>query len=240
MAFIDMNGRKINRWTVLNFDKLDHRGEAYWLCECDCGTVKSIAGYTLRTGTSKGCKKCRKIIRKGTKFRVEGVVARFSTRKGVEFIVSREDANKISEYGWCLGTHGYIVASIDNQTVCLHRLLLAADKYQYVDHLNGDKLNNTRENLRVASTYQNSQNINISCRNTSGFKGVHFNKHEKKWQGNIRAFNKQYFLGWFDNKELAALAYNEAAKELHGEYACLNPIGNTWGYRMINHRRRIN
>lgn len=231
-----MTGKKINRWLVLKFDRFDHRREAYWLCKCDCGSVKSVSGYSLRKGTSKGCKKCRQLHRYGSKYHIKDDVAIFTTKNGIKFLVSVDDINKIKEYGWCVGNNGYVVAHIKNKVTMLHRFLNREYDGKIIDHINGDKLDNRRENIRCANDFQNAQNQNISTRNTSGYKGAHFNTKEQKWQANIRAFNKTYSLGWFATKEQAALAYNEAAKKLHGKYACLNPIGDTCGYRTIKKR----
>jgi hypothetical protein len=233
MALIDMCNQKINRWTVLRFDRYDNRGEAYWLCRCDCGEVKSIAGYTLRKGTSKGCRLCREPRRLGSKFNIIDDVAYFTTSNGEPFTVSYADAESVSKHSWCLRQRdGYPVASINNSAVCLHTFLLGRRNGMYVDHINGDKSDNRRANLRWASPTESAWNLGISSRNTSGFKGVHWNVRNQQWQANIRAHNRQFFLGWFSNREEAALAYNEAAKELHGKYACINPIGDTEGYRV--------
>jgi len=227
-----MSGQRINKWKVLEFDRFDHRGEAYWLCQCNCGSVKAIAGYTLRKGTSKGCLKCRPpSVALGCKYLLKGDVAEFFTRSGTKFIVSACDAEKVSKHGWCIANMGYLVATINAQRTLLHHFVLNSEKRIAIDHINGVKTDNRRENLRFANPSQNAQNQNITSRNTSGFKGVHWNKKEHKWQANIRAYNKQYSLGYFPTREDAAIGYNNAAKELHGEFACLNPIGDTEGYR---------
>jgi hypothetical protein len=229
-----MTGKQTNRWTVLAFDRFDHRGEAYWKCQCSCGNTHSVAGYTLRKGTSQGCVKCKPVKRRGCKFQIVKNIAIFTTNGGSEFVVSSCDADNVSRHGWCLSNTGYIVAHINRRVSTLHGFLLGKSDRALIDHINGDRTDNRRENLRRVNDFQNSQNQNISTRNTSGYKGVHWNKTVQKWQANIRAYGKQYFLGYFLNREAAAIGYNEAAKETHGKYACLNPIGDTDGYRVAD------
>ena len=107
-------------------------------------------------------------------------------------------------------------------TLYMHQVVLPPRKGFVVDHINGEKLDNRRENLRYANLGQNQHNRRKLCTNTSGFKGVHW--HKGKWEAAIVKDNKKVYLGRFISKELAALAYNEAAKELHGEFARLNDI----------------
>jgi hypothetical protein len=236
MVMIDMRGKKINRWTVISFDHFDNRGEAYWLCKCDCGNLKCVAGYTLRKKTSQGCIKCREIHRLGLRYRIEGKIAIFKTRRNIEFIVDASKAKKVCKYSWCLGSHGYMVAHINNKVTSLHRFLFEDYDGKYIDHVNGEKLDNRLNNLKFANDFQNAHNLNINTRNKSGYKGVFYLKDEKKWRVNITAYKKQYYLGTFDDKLEAALAYNESAKKLHGKFACLNPVGNIEGYRVITER----
>lgn len=230
---IDISGQKFNRWTVLEFDRLDERGEAYWKCRCDCGSIRSVASYTIRKGTSKGCANCREPHRTGTPYEIKNAVATFTTRKGSTFTVSIIDAQRVANHGWCLAERGYMLASINNKVVTLHQFLLGFRPNMYIDHIDGNRLNNTRANLRWATPMQSAWNQDISSRNTTGYKGVHWNKRARKWQAHIRCNNKWRTIGFYDSREQAALAYNEEAKRLFGDYACINPVGDTRGYRVI-------
>jgi len=233
MTFINMAGQKINKWSVLSFDRFDGRGEAYWICRCACGNVRSLSGYTVRKGTSKGCIACREPRRKGVDYLVENGVARFGSPVTGEFTVSLKDAARVSNHGWCRRKRdGYFVASIGGRAILLHSFLLGSRKGMYADHINGDRTDNRRENLRWATPSESARNLNISSRNTSGYKGVHWNKRRKKWQAYIRTHNRQQTLGFYDTAEDAAKRYNEEAKKQHGNFACINPIGETHGYRV--------
>ena len=92
-----------------------------------------------------------------------------------------------------------------------------------VDHINGNGLDNTRANLRPATRAQNSANAALRRDSTSGFKGVHRNgPRGLPWRAQIVKAGKKHHLGLFESAEIAARAYDVAARELFGEYARLN------------------
>lgn len=92
----------------------------------------------------------------------------------------------------------------------------------HIDHIDGDKLNNRIENLRICTHNQNQHNQGIRSSNKSGYKGVSWMKSAKKWQAQICCNSKVTHLGLYTNKIEAAKAYDEAAKKLHGDFAWLN------------------
>lgn len=88
-----------------------------------------------------------------------------------------------------------------------------------IDHINGNPLDNRTCNLRLATREQNYHNQGLSGRNTSGIKGVHFDKARGKWRAEIRFYNKIVGLGRFETKGLAAVARAKAAIRYHGAFA---------------------
>lgn len=86
----------------------------------------------------------------------------------------------------------------------------------HIDHADGDRANNAKTNLRLASNAQNMANAGACSRNTSGIKGVSWKADCKKWR--VR-FGRKHYFGLFDNKEDAAAAYEKAAREIAGEFA---------------------
>lgn len=93
-----------------------------------------------------------------------------------------------------------------------------------VDHKDRNKLNNRIENLRAATKSQNEANTGKRSTNTSGYKGVYWLKNANKWRAKIDCNKQQIHIGLFDDKNEAALAYNQKAMELFGEHACLNKV----------------
>jgi len=104
----------------------------------------------------------------------------------------------------------------------LHRLIVGAPVGEVVDHINGDTLDNRRSNLRVCSRAENLWNAGKRRHNTSGFKGVCFDKRDGRWYARIRAVGRVHDLGRYKTAEEAAMAYDAKAAELHGPFARLN------------------
>lgn len=140
-----------------------------------------------------------------------------------EFVeVDKDVYGEIKNFNWryqksANGSSGYAVA-----TIKMHRLITNARKEEVVDHINHDKLDNRRENLRIVTHSQNIHNRPPSVNNKSGYKGVHWIKKEKVWASRISVNGKRIFLGYFENLEDAARAYDKAAKKHVGEFACTN------------------
>jgi len=102
----------------------------------------------------------------------------------------------------------------------LHRMVMNAPKNLMVDHINGNRLDNRKENLRLCSVQNNS----VNKKGRMGYKGIYFSKDTKKWIAQITKRYHTKSLGSFKTPEEAALAYNKAAKRIHGKYAFLNII----------------
>ncbi len=109
-------------------------------------------------------------------------------------------------------------------SVYMHRLLMNNPKGFIVDHKDRNTLNNQKNNLRLATDAQNKANTSSRPNSTSRYLGVHWNKANKKWKVEINKNGKNIFIGRFSCEIDAAIAYNEAAKKIHGEFANLNVI----------------
>jgi len=118
-------------------------------------------------------------------------------------------------------TYAAFISKSDGKTKTdyMHRVLMNAPSELTVDHINGNSLDNRRQNLRLATRAQNMQNAGANSRNTSGYKGVHWLAAASKWQARIRHNGKRIHLGVFDTAEQADEAYRNAADSLHGEFA---------------------
>lgn len=110
-----------------------------------------------------------------------------------------------------IGTNGR------RRNVYLHSVLTG---WPLVDHANGNGLDNRRANLRPATNAENQRNRPVQANNTSGFKGVGL--HRGKWRAQIKLDGKRRHLGYFATPDEAGRAYDDAARELHGEFARLN------------------
>jgi len=106
----------------------------------------------------------------------------------------------------------------------MHRLILNVPENMQVDHINGNGLDNRKNNLRVCTSIENMRNMPLRKDTISGFKGVFWDSQSNKWQAQIYAKKRRFFLGRYLIKTDAALAYNKAALKYHGEFARINQI----------------
>jgi hypothetical protein len=144
--------------------------------------------------------------------------------KGLVALVDDVEYEELSKYKWSWGGHYAMRKDSNGKTVYLHRQILNAPKDMQVDHINRDRLDNRRQNLRIVTKQQNLLNVGLSKHNTSGFKGVSWCNKKQLWRVFISVGNKSKYLGSSNNKVEAARIYNEAAKSLRGEYAVLNNV----------------
>jgi len=142
-------------------------------------------------------------------------------------LVDIDNYNLISKYYW----HGknsdctfYAISRINGKRVRMHRLILGLkhDDRQQGDHINGNGLDNRRCNLRIVTEQQNRFNTRKRKGTSSKYKGVSWHVQTKKWRVNISANGTDYVLGLFCSEKEAALTYDRAAIQFHGEFASLN------------------
>lgn len=141
--------------------------------------------------------------------------------KGKYFaLVDNKDFDWLNKWNWFLNS-GYAVRKEKGKNILMHRLILNTPEGKDSDHINMNRLDNRCENLRIATRSENMMN-GCKSNNTSGYKGVCWNKLANKWRVQIKLNRKNIFLGYFTNKLEAAHAYNLKAKELFGKFAYLN------------------
>ncbi len=143
-------------------------------------------------------------------------------------LVDDEDYELVSSYTWRVhGRDGYAQTNVPStvrgkkqDTLFMHRIIAKPPKGMEVDHINGNKLDNRRANLRVCTHAENVRNRPVTGKNRSGHKGVYFN--HGKWRAMIGYGGKAIHLGNFNTIEEAARAYDAAAEHYHGEFAKTN------------------
>jgi hypothetical protein len=155
--------------------------------------------------------------------RIEGDVAYVELTQGYRAVLSAEDVCRVEAYSWRAQISNRTVYAYTadfstgrRRNVAMHRLLMEFPVGMQVDHRDGDGLNNTRANLRLATAAQNQHNKMATKRNTSGFKGVF--KARAKWKAEIKVGGKSVYLWTFDAPDTAAKAYAKASADLHGEF----------------------
>ena len=158
--------------------------------------------------------------------------AKINLGNNIFAIVDLEDLPKLSVNRWFAQKrkNGYYAASnttIDGKgkKIYMHHVILGNPvDGKEVDHINGDGLDNRKENLRTCTHRQNIQaSRKRNCKASSKYKGVYWETSRKKWRTRItRSDGKKVFLGYFDSELDAANAYDKAATEMFGSFATLN------------------
>lgn len=159
-------------------------------------------------------------------------VAVFESTCGIYFSISPNDEEFVSRYRWhvekseFIKSNGrrtmYVRALVDGKMQSLHTMLANPSKGLFVDHIDGNGLNNTRENLQIVSNSLNIAKARRHFTNTSGYRGVYLCRG--LWRSRITKDGARVELGSYESKEDAARAYNRASKELFDEFGYQNQI----------------
>lgn len=201
--FIDLTGLTFGSWIVLRQgeDKLNGDGKdkpkrkmRAWTCECHCGycnkIIRVVTEKNLINNKSKGCGNKSRIENghNNHKYNTYNLTKEFGigyTSKNEEFYFDLEDFNKIKDYYWYLHkgrteTDNYIRAFKENKNgvnkfIFLHNLVMD-NIDNTIDHIDGNPLDNRKEKLRTCTKIENSKNLKLYSNNSSGVKGVSWNK----------------------------------------------------------------
>lgn len=132
------------------------------------------------------------------------------------FLIDIDDLDKVIVKKWRCWKGDYYTGNF--RPIPIYRFLLETDENQVIDHINGNRSDNRRKNLRVCTQQQNLQNKALSSLNTSGVAGVSFDKQRKKWIAEIRFDYKKCFLGRYENIEDATFVRYYAETQLFKEF----------------------
>ena len=142
-------------------------------------------------------------------------------------LISDIDFKKINHYKWYAHWGGNTFYAVRNfrmkngkrKMIMMHRVIMKPPSNKEIDHIDGDGLNNQRNNLRICSHKQNLRNQGIPKNNTSGFKGVVWDKRDRRWRAQIRVNYKNIRLGSFKSKIEAHKEVVKAYKKYHKEFS---------------------
>jgi hypothetical protein len=169
--------------------------------------------------------------------RIQGNIAYIPLTRGYEAIIDADDAHLAEGFIWFAsvklksdGTISSVYACRETsrrngalrKSVFLHRVIAETPDGFQTDHIDGNGLNNRRANLRLATPAQNQHNQRTSIRNTSGVKGVCWDKRIEKWKAQITINGMRKWLGNYDSIDAAANSYAEASANLHPRFGRLS------------------
>lgn len=226
MIIIVKEGEKYGKLTTLYVSGKNKHRAKIWHCICDCGNEIDVPSTSLTSGNTKSCG-C--LVRE--KARINGEKSRIHNRydlngdygigytsKGEEFYFDKEDFDKIKSFTWHINHDGYVTSTPFGKIIKMHMLIMNSDGKHRVDHINHVPRDNRKNNLRVIEHYQNIIYSKTYSNNTSGRKGVYWDKSRNKWMAAITFNKKTINLGRFDTFEEAKTARINAEKNIHKEF----------------------
>lgn len=161
-------------------------------------------------------KKSGRFVALGNDYLVEGDIVYCYNKQGeLLFFTNADQFEKIKKFNWCKLAMGYSSAKHNGKQVAAHRILTDCPDTMLVDHINHNKKDNRRENLRICTKSQNAFNCTKNS-NTSGRQGVWWRKDTNKWCAEIKVDGKKHSLGCFTNFE-DAVAARASAEEKYTE-----------------------
>ena len=146
----------------------------------------------------------------------------FEYRDGILYSKKRRGYSKVGNKNGCKNFDGYIMIGFLKNRLYAHRMIfLMHHGYlpETVDHIDCNKENNKIENLRAATLAQNNLNMPLNKRNTSGVKGVSWNKQNKNWRVTVKVNNKSTYFGSFKNIEDAKIVAEKVREKHFKEFA---------------------
>ena len=143
--------------------------------------------------------------------------------RGLSFYFDKKDYPKIKDYYWCVikRSHEVICSTNNIPNRKLHRYLMGDPQGMEVDHINHNRADCRKENMRVCTHQQNEYNVPKQRNNSTGHKGVTYHKSYGKYMARISVDHKRITLGFFDTAVEAYNAYVNASQKYHGTYGCV-------------------
>lgn len=197
-------GQRFERLLVLEkTNKKDKHGTTYYKCKCDCGKEIEVLSTLLTSGHKRSCNCLRletvkKVNKKYNRIEVEGDIAKiyFSNREGFT-IIDSEDVDKVKNYCWAYNDRQkYPFAWVGDKIRFLHRVILPNENKKLVtDHINRNKLDNRKSNLRLVSHGKNISNVGLTKANTSGYKHISYIKTRGYYSVSVMVDKKYNYIG---------------------------------------------
>lgn len=143
--------------------------------------------------------------------------------RGQVAIIDSDDADKVGRWNWACGSYAFRIHNCPvlgrRVHMTIHRVVMDAPPGLEVDHINGNRFDNRKSNLRLATHRQNGCNTRLRKNSRSGLKGASWHPQSQMWRARVYSNGREIHLGLFDTAEAAHAAYREHASRIHGQFA---------------------
>lgn len=219
----DISGQRFGRLTVIEIDRIIDN-ITMWKCRCDCGNITSVSIANLRGGHTKSCG-C--LARENgyaniknrylNEYKVIGDTVYVILTNGETMLCDVDDWERLKIYTWRVNGRGYAFRSRmkgeRSSDIRFHSCVIEKKDNMVIDHINRNRLDNRKCNLRLCTIQVNTINRSVSKRNKSGYTGV--TKHRNKWIAYIGVNHKNIKLGSYDCLEDAIKARKDGEEKYH-------------------------
>lgn len=208
-------GTQFGHLTILAYE-----GCGRYSALCDCGKFSHPTKHNLISGHSRSCGNC------GTnRYRKVGErTVEITTTNGYKVLIDAEDEEKVRQYKWhVIKDKKGNLSVITSDRIYIHQLVIDFPSGE-VDHINLDRLDNRKSNLRVVTHQQNQINQPLQKNNTSGVSGVSFYPPRNKYRARIKIGQHEIHLGYYSTFEEAVQARNVGMECMFGEYGRYNDV----------------
>ena len=237
MNRVNLVGRRFGMLTVIDTadDYITPRGQRKprWKCLCDCGNTAVVIGTNLKSGhtLSCGCLGLERRIqsrKRQNEYCFSGNQVTGFTANGEPFIFDADMYEAVIPFSWYKSSNGYIATRIqNNELILLHQIIMGTDGFRkkfLVDHINHDKTDNRKCNLRLTTKVRNAQNCKMRTDNVSGVTGVSWSRKYEVWRAYIPVDKHQISLGQDKNSSDAVAARKAAEEKYFGSYSYDNSM----------------
>ena len=242
--FVDLTGQRFGRLVVINLLTSKGAKRPKWLCKCDCGNECAVLGYNLVKGHTKSCgclhkevvsQLCKSKARKITYSFYEDYVIG-DDGCGHQFMIDNDDFDRIKERHWTYSA-GYWFTHIrigdKRMLLGMHNFIMPPKDGCIIDHVDRNRSNNRKHNLRQATVSQNNMNSTLR-KNNSGITGVKLDKRYNKWCAFITLNKKYIWLGQYADKDDAIKARLLAEAKYFGDFAPQRHLFEQYGIEVDN------
>lgn len=223
MKNVDYSGVEFNKIKVIKrigTAQIGKKKRSLWICQCECGNYLELTSDKIQSQKQKSCGCIRKEAEykiKECKYEIFSDYAKGLDAGGREFIVDLEDYEKIKDYCWYVNKDKKVQTKMNGKMVYLHRFIMNLDDNNYeIDHINHDRADNRKSNLRIVTHAENMKNVKTPKHNTSGRVGVRYLKNKNKWEAGIHTDGK-YISRTANSFEEAVEKRIELEKEYFGK-----------------------